>query len=111
MNNPIEPNHYKQIQYCECINITERLPFCLGNVVKYIWRAGDKDDISQDFQKAIWYLERAMLNSDQLNGVEYDLCKVALELRDKDNMKSKLFELIADYKWLGAIKLIKQHHS
>jgi len=33
--------------------------FCLGNAVKYIWRAGIKsDDPITDLRKAIWYLER-----------------------------------------------------
>ena len=34
------------------------LDFCLGNTVKYISRAGKKDNIVQDLKKAKWYLER-----------------------------------------------------
>jgi hypothetical protein len=35
------------------------MTFCLGNAIKYIWRAGLKsDDPDQDLAKAIWYLER-----------------------------------------------------
>jgi len=37
------------------------LSYHLGNVVKYIVRAGHKDtDPLQDLQKARWYLERAI---------------------------------------------------
>ena len=54
------PPHYTQHPSgVECIQITEHLNFCLGNAVKYIWRAGLKsDDPSQDIEKAIFYLKR-----------------------------------------------------
>lgn len=47
----------------ECIQITEHMDFLIGNTVKYLWRAGLKDDNSklQDMQKAKWYLERAIV--------------------------------------------------
>lgn len=34
--------------------------YCRGNAMKYIWRAGHKDDITQDLKKAVWYLNRAI---------------------------------------------------
>ena len=55
------PKHYRgHPSGIECIQITEHMPFCLGNAVKYIWRAGLKEgnDTEQDLRKAIWYLER-----------------------------------------------------
>ena len=43
----------------ECIQITEHMNFCLGNAVKYIWRAGLKsEDPIEDLRKARWYIER-----------------------------------------------------
>jgi Protein of unknwon function (DUF3310) len=33
------------------------LGFCLGNTVKYISRAGKKDDFLEDLKKARWYLD------------------------------------------------------
>jgi hypothetical protein len=55
------PQHYggENNQY-EAIKVIEawELDFCLGNTVKYISRAGKKDDIVQDLKKAKWYLER-----------------------------------------------------
>jgi hypothetical protein len=35
-----------------------QLGFCLGNVVKYVARAGHKGDRLEDLKKARWYLER-----------------------------------------------------
>lgn len=42
----------------ECIQITEHMGFCLGNAVKYIWRAGEKGNVVEDLRKARWYLDR-----------------------------------------------------
>jgi hypothetical protein len=57
------PEHYggKKNTY-EAIKVIEahNLDFCLGNAVKYILRAGKKDDITQDLEKAIWYLNRKL---------------------------------------------------
>lgn len=59
MSNPISLDHYKQHPSgVECIEITEHFNFNLGNAIKYIWRAGRKDDPVQDLQKAAFYVER-----------------------------------------------------
>lgn len=42
----------------ECIQVTEHMNFCLGNAIKYIWRAGEKGDAVEDLRKARWYLDR-----------------------------------------------------
>lgn len=55
------PKHYGgESSPFEAIKIIEhfRLGFHLGNVVKYLLRAGKKDDYLQDLQKARWYLDR-----------------------------------------------------
>ena len=53
------PVHYMQHPSgVECIQITEHMTFCLGNAIKYIWRAGLKGDELEDLRKAKWYLER-----------------------------------------------------
>ena len=53
------PKHYTEHPSgIECITITEHMPFCLGNVIKYVWRAGLKGDRLEDLKKARWYLER-----------------------------------------------------
>lgn len=41
----------------ECIQITEHMNFCLGNAVKYLWRADLKNGI-EDLEKAAWYIAR-----------------------------------------------------
>jgi len=60
MNDPVNrPAHYtNHPSGIECIRITEHMNFCLGNAMKYIWRAGEKGDIVEDLKKARWYLDR-----------------------------------------------------
>ena len=51
-----EDNTYEAIKVIEAWS----LDFCLGNVVKYISRAGKKDPAKEleDLKKASWYLNR-----------------------------------------------------
>ena len=71
------PKHYtdtkiEPIDYIEDKN----LGFCLGNVVKYVSRAGkkksadktEKEKEIQDLKKARWYLDR------RIKEIEEDLC-------------------------------------
>ena len=50
----------------ECIEIVESLPFCLGNAVKYIYRAGRKGSAAEDYRKAVWYFRRQAENQAQI---------------------------------------------
>ena len=56
------PPHYADgwSNGAEVIDLTERLSFCAGNVVKYVCRAGRKDPDKhvEDLEKARWYLDR-----------------------------------------------------
>lgn len=57
VNHP--PHYTAHPSGVECIQVTEHMGFCLGNAVKYIWRAGLKsDDPVTDLEKARWYIER-----------------------------------------------------
>jgi hypothetical protein len=58
-DDPISPRHY-QAGGIEAIDVIEAfgLNYRLGNVVKYILRAGQKGPRAEDLRKAAWYLER-----------------------------------------------------
>jgi len=60
------PDHYKGKRF-EVIDIIQdyELGFYLGNAIKYILLAGKKDDMIIDFQKAIWYLEKEIENTEK----------------------------------------------
>lgn len=53
------PSHY-QGKGLEVIQVIESfdLNFNMGNAIKYILRAGKKDNFEEDIKKAIWYLSR-----------------------------------------------------
>ena len=60
MSDPVNnPSHYKSggIQVIDVIEAFE-LGYRLGNVIKYVLRAGRKGDALEDLQKAAWYLDR-----------------------------------------------------
>ena len=58
-DNVNNPRHYtSHPSGIECIQVTEHMSFCLGNVVKYIWRADEKGATLEDLKKARWYLDR-----------------------------------------------------
>jgi len=62
MNDPVNhPAHYTD-GAIEVIDFIEdkKLPYHLGNAVKYISRAGKKDPAKEieDLEKAVWYLQR-----------------------------------------------------
>lgn len=60
LNDPVNrPKHYTaHPSGIDCIQITEHMGFCLGNAIKYIWRADLKGESIQDLEKAIWYIKR-----------------------------------------------------
>lgn len=65
-DNVNKPNHYTYGKY-ECIDVIKDITegngakgieaFCLGNVLKYLWRYKHKNG-TEDLKKAMWYLER-----------------------------------------------------
>jgi hypothetical protein len=53
------PKHYTQHPSgIETIEVTEHFDFCIGNAMKYLWRAGLKGDAIEDLEKARWYVDR-----------------------------------------------------
>ena len=60
MNDPVNhPKHYTEHPSgVECIEITEHMNFCVGNAIKYLWRAGLKGEQVEDLRKARWYIDR-----------------------------------------------------
>lgn len=60
MDSVNNPSHYQTSSGLEVIDIIEQfsLNFHKGNAIKYILRAGKKDDEIQDLKKAVWYLKR-----------------------------------------------------
>ncbi len=65
-NLPVTPSHYRKTSIPPISAIIDwGLGFCLGNVVKYVARAGHKESASRedDLKKALWYLTYETTNS------------------------------------------------
>ena len=59
------PKHYNEHPSgIECIEVVRHMNFNLGNAMKYIWRAGLKNDAVEDLKKAIFYL------NDEINRIQ-----------------------------------------
>ena len=58
VNHP--PHYTEHPSGIECIQVTEHMNFCLGNAIKYIWRAGAKGNPIEDLEKARWYIDREL---------------------------------------------------
>lgn len=72
------PKHYtSNPSGIECIQVTEHMTFCVGNAVKYLWRAGLKGDALEDLKKAKWYIEREIerLTPEKVGGHEAEVRK------------------------------------
>ena len=63
-----QPVHYTDggIETIDFIE-AKQLGYNLGNVIKYVSRAGKKGDRLQDLQKAQWYLTREIRNETDNN--------------------------------------------
>ena len=60
------PKHYtSHPSGVECIQVARCYDFCIGNAIKYLWRAGlkseegysDIDKQIEDLKKAVWYIK------------------------------------------------------
>lgn len=54
------PNHYNNNPSgIECIDVIRHMNFNVGNAIKYLWRAGVKNDKThiEDLEKASWYIQ------------------------------------------------------
>ena len=66
MKDAVNPDHYKiggieTIDYLRAkLTPEEFAGYCRGNALKYLSRAGHKDDAAQDLAKARWYLDRML---------------------------------------------------
>ena len=63
------PKHYTDTPFgMEVIEITRHYNFCIGNALKYIFRAGKKWDTIEDLKKAVWYINREITDRENENG-------------------------------------------
>jgi hypothetical protein len=57
----------------ECIEIAEWYNFCIGNAIKYLWRADRKGAPLEDLRKAQWYINREIDRREREYGTSSDV--------------------------------------
>lgn len=63
------PKHYtSDPSGVECIDVIEHRTLNIGNAIKYLWRAGLKNDLIEDLSKARWYVDREIKRVTKLRG-------------------------------------------
>ena len=74
MNDPINPDHYRQ-GGIECIEVIEGLSYSIGTAIKYLWRYMDKANPIEDLEKALWYVRRSInhINMVRVPSFNYNL--------------------------------------
>ena len=83
MDNVNHPKHYNSHPSgIECIDIARHHCFDVGNAIKYLWRAGLKEDNAlsdkekeiEDLKKAAWYINDRIrqLENEQQKGMNND---------------------------------------
>lgn len=81
------PSHYQREGQPECIDVIENtmgtvgaIYFCLGNSMKYQYRAGLKENLCEDLLKASWYIEKA---TELINKLPPDMADILLRLTEE----------------------------
>lgn len=81
MNDAVNhPSHYRSAKGMEAIEVIEAfdLNFHRGNAVKYVLRAGRKDEELQELRKARWYVSREIARMEAAQGRPRDLRQFSL---------------------------------
>ena len=89
------PYHYTRCTH-EVVDLTSKLGFCLGNVIKYVLRAPFKKKEAEDMGKAAWYLNYILEHS----------C-LGEQILVPPDQYPKLCELVETYRHRTIIKLVK----
>ena len=68
VNNP--PHYLDQASGIECIDIVRHRNYNIGNAIKYLWRAGlkNEDKHIEDLKKAIFYINDEIKRLEAING-------------------------------------------
>ena len=107
------PSHYAEGREFETIDVIEdwNLGYHLGNAVKYISRAGRKDDILQDLKKAQWYLNREIENLEleraEVEGTLYEL----VEEKEEEAREVTYEDILIDEAWEEAARLTSMRND
>lgn len=100
------PPHYQgHPSGLECIQVTRGLSFNLGNAVKYLYRADNKNGL-EDLKKAAWYLRDHIDNCEPPALIPLEL--VELAVAERNCRKKAIYERFVTGRIGDALELLEQ---
>jgi hypothetical protein len=107
-----KPKHYNDHPSgVQAIEICEHLDFCLGNAIKYLWRAGKKpgqvelgsDSAVEDLKKSAWYLRRAIGKEYRSTGITHSFSALTTVMQSEacGSVLRDVLELIVAKRLVG----------
>jgi hypothetical protein len=100
-DNVNRPSHYtgRNIGY-ECIDLARHQTFCVGNVIKYLWRHEFKGNPVEDLKKARWYAIKASITREPVDTEPEDCKAVLLKLiSSTSGHESAAWKALMGSKW------------
>lgn len=101
IDNVSRPSHYisRNIGY-ECIDLTRHQTFCVGNVIKYLWRYEFKGNPVEDLKKARWYAIKASITQESVDTETEDCKAIFLKLiSSTSGRESAAWKALMGSKW------------
>lgn len=100
--NAVNPSHYRGFSNgAEVIDIIEHLAANRANAIKYLARAGRKDDDLQDLSKALWYVAREILRVGGQEALDSSVKELPGEKTLTTNIPAESIERINTFNSLG----------
>lgn len=98
VKDPINPDHYKNKNGAQLIDVTRWLPFSMGNSIKYIFRNENKNSQLEDLKKSLWYF-KDFLNNPVFVETDVDIHEITENVLDgtHDWESDRIRELLTIY--------------
>lgn len=107
---PINPSYYTTYQVgLSCKHIVRHMGFDAGTAFAYVWRAGKKDDLKLDLDKATWYIQDLVNNEPFLKDQVTDAAWVLFNLLENvhDSPRFDCLRAIMNCDWESALDILE----
>ena len=110
MKDPTNPPYYTSYPVdLTCITITRHMGFDAGTAFAYVWRAGKKESLVLDIDKALWYMNDMWTHGGVMPEQISDAATALFRLVENidDHPRFDILNAIMIGNWEYAIKLLK----
>lgn len=103
MSDAVNPEHYKNTERKQLIEVIRLLPFSVGNALKYLYRFEGKGKPVEDLKKALWYFEDYLSNPCRMR--PEDELKLTPELFDE------IYNVDGEYRKIVSVLVIETYFT